>query len=85
MEVEQNFNCISLESCRMIIELFEPCDEFRRRGLLGLDGFIRLVKSALFSSLFDPAHGIPLEGISDQIFSGTTTTKNNNEEEQQCE
>ena len=60
-ESEQNVNFIDLEECVDIIQLFEPIRKFRERNLMGLDGFIRMLKCAEFSSLFNPMHGaVPL-------------------------
>ncbi|XP_058160593.1 LOW QUALITY PROTEIN: 1-phosphatidylinositol 4,5-bisphosphate phosphodiesterase eta-2 [Dasypus novemcinctus] len=55
LEVEQKMTGVTLESCRAIIEQFEPCPENRRRGVLGIDGFTNYARSPA-GDIFNPLH-----------------------------
>ncbi|XP_058516986.1 1-phosphatidylinositol 4,5-bisphosphate phosphodiesterase eta-2 [Ochotona princeps] len=55
LEVEQKMVGVTLESCRDIIEQFEPCPENRRRGVLGIDGFTNYARSPA-GDIFNPEH-----------------------------
>ncbi|XP_037684656.1 1-phosphatidylinositol 4,5-bisphosphate phosphodiesterase eta-2-like [Choloepus didactylus] len=55
LEVEQKMTGVTLESCRDIIEQFEPCPENRSRGVLGIDGFTNYTRSPA-GDIFNPEH-----------------------------
>ncbi|XP_069933197.1 1-phosphatidylinositol 4,5-bisphosphate phosphodiesterase eta-2 isoform X2 [Oryctolagus cuniculus] len=55
LEVEQKMAGVTLESCRDIIEQFEPCPENKRKGALGIDGFTNYTRSPA-GDIFNPEH-----------------------------
>ncbi|KAM6216877.1 1-phosphatidylinositol 4,5-bisphosphate phosphodiesterase eta-2 [Rhynchocyon petersi] len=55
LEVEQKMTGVTLESCRDIIEQFEPCPENKSKGVLGIDGFTNYTRSPA-GDIFNPAH-----------------------------
>ncbi|XP_077007655.1 1-phosphatidylinositol 4,5-bisphosphate phosphodiesterase eta-2 [Tamandua tetradactyla] len=55
LQVEQKMTGVTLESCRDIVEQFEPCPENRRRGVLGIDGFTNYTRSPA-GDIFNPEH-----------------------------
>ncbi|XP_014639296.1 PREDICTED: 1-phosphatidylinositol 4,5-bisphosphate phosphodiesterase eta-2 [Ceratotherium simum simum] len=55
LEVEQKMTGVTLESCRNVIEQFEPCPENRKKGVLGIDGFTNYTRSPA-GDIFNPEH-----------------------------
>uniref|UniRef100_G1M444 Phosphoinositide phospholipase C n=1 Tax=Ailuropoda melanoleuca TaxID=9646 RepID=G1M444_AILME len=55
LEVEQKMAGVTLESCRDIIEQFEPCPENKSKGVLGIDGFTNYTRSPA-GDIFNPEH-----------------------------
>ncbi|XP_029805146.1 1-phosphatidylinositol 4,5-bisphosphate phosphodiesterase eta-2 isoform X3 [Suricata suricatta] len=55
LEVEQKMTGVTLESCRDIIEQFEPCPENKSKGVLGIDGFTNYTRSPA-GDIFNPEH-----------------------------
>uniref|UniRef100_A0A8C9UVL1 Phosphoinositide phospholipase C n=1 Tax=Spermophilus dauricus TaxID=99837 RepID=A0A8C9UVL1_SPEDA len=55
LEVEQKMKGVTLESCRDIIEQFEPCPENKSKGVLGIDGFTNYTRSPA-GDIFNPEH-----------------------------
>ncbi|XP_041118250.1 inactive phospholipase C-like protein 1 [Polyodon spathula] len=55
LEVEQGLPQVTPESCLDIINRFEPSEEGRSRGVLGVDGFTRYLLSPE-CAIFDPEH-----------------------------
>nr|XP_031319703.1 1-phosphatidylinositol 4,5-bisphosphate phosphodiesterase eta-2 isoform X7 [Camelus dromedarius] len=55
LEVEQKMTGVTLESCRDIIEQFEPCPENKRKGAMGIDGFTNYTRSPA-GDIFNPEH-----------------------------
>ncbi|XP_057606378.1 1-phosphatidylinositol 4,5-bisphosphate phosphodiesterase eta-2 isoform X2 [Hippopotamus amphibius kiboko] len=55
LEVEQKMTGVTLESCRGIIEQFEPCPENKSQGLMGIDGFTNYTRSPA-GDIFNPEH-----------------------------
>ncbi|XP_073937658.1 1-phosphatidylinositol 4,5-bisphosphate phosphodiesterase eta-2 isoform X2 [Castor canadensis] len=55
LEVEQKMKGVTLESCRGIIEQFEPCPENKSKGMLGIDGFTNYTRSPA-GDIFNPEH-----------------------------
>ncbi|XP_022370401.1 1-phosphatidylinositol 4,5-bisphosphate phosphodiesterase eta-2 [Enhydra lutris kenyoni] len=55
LEVEQKMAGVTLESCRDIIQQFEPCPENKRKGVLGIDGFTNYTRSPA-GDIFNPEH-----------------------------
>ncbi|XP_062049327.1 1-phosphatidylinositol 4,5-bisphosphate phosphodiesterase eta-2 [Lepus europaeus] len=55
LEVEQKMVGVTLESCRDIIEQFEPCPENKSKGVLGIDGFTNYTRSPA-GDIFNPEH-----------------------------
>ncbi|DAA21195.1 TPA: phospholipase C, eta 2-like [Bos taurus] len=55
LEVEQKMTGVTLESCRDIIEQFEPCPENKSKGAMGIDGFTNYTRSPA-GDIFNPEH-----------------------------
>ncbi|XP_060140044.1 LOW QUALITY PROTEIN: 1-phosphatidylinositol 4,5-bisphosphate phosphodiesterase eta-2 [Globicephala melas] len=55
LEVEQKMTGVTLESCRDIIEQFEPCPENKSKGTMGIDGFTNYTRSPA-GDIFNPEH-----------------------------
>lgn len=55
LEVEQKMTGVTLESCRDIIEQFEPCPENKSKGAMGIDGFTNYMRSPA-GDIFNPEH-----------------------------
>uniref|UniRef100_A0A667HSE6 Phosphoinositide phospholipase C n=1 Tax=Lynx canadensis TaxID=61383 RepID=A0A667HSE6_LYNCA len=55
LEVEQKMTGVTLESCRDIIEQFEPCPENKSKAVLGIDGFTNYTRSPA-GDIFNPEH-----------------------------
>ncbi|XP_053061692.1 1-phosphatidylinositol 4,5-bisphosphate phosphodiesterase eta-2 [Acinonyx jubatus] len=55
LEVEQKMTGVTLESCRGIIEQFEPCPENKSKAVLGIDGFTNYTRSPA-GDIFNPEH-----------------------------
>ncbi|XP_055275349.1 1-phosphatidylinositol 4,5-bisphosphate phosphodiesterase eta-2 isoform X1 [Moschus berezovskii] len=55
LEVEQKMTDVTLESCRDIIEQFEPCPENKSKGAMGIDGFTNYTRSPA-GDIFNPEH-----------------------------
>ncbi|XP_032157473.1 1-phosphatidylinositol 4,5-bisphosphate phosphodiesterase eta-2 isoform X3 [Mustela erminea] len=55
LEVEQKMAGVTLESCRDIVEQFEPCPENKSQGVLGIDGFTNYTRSPA-GDIFNPEH-----------------------------
>nr|XP_058921450.1 1-phosphatidylinositol 4,5-bisphosphate phosphodiesterase eta-2 [Kogia breviceps] len=53
--VEQKMTGVTLESCRDIIEQFEPCPENKSKGTMGIDGFTNYTRSPA-GDIFNPEH-----------------------------
>jgi hypothetical protein len=56
LESEQNVDSISIEDCEGLINTFEPVKNLSILGLIGIDGFTRLMLDAGWTSLFNPVH-----------------------------
>ncbi|KAJ8780636.1 hypothetical protein J1605_000679 [Eschrichtius robustus] len=55
LEAEQKMTGVTLESCRDIIEQFEPCPENKSKGTMGIDGFTNYTRSPA-GDIFNPEH-----------------------------
>ncbi|XP_045868355.1 1-phosphatidylinositol 4,5-bisphosphate phosphodiesterase eta-2 isoform X4 [Meles meles] len=55
LEVEQKMAGVTLESCRDIVQQFEPCPENKSKGVLGIDGFTNYTRSPA-GDIFNPEH-----------------------------
>ncbi|XP_047727600.1 1-phosphatidylinositol 4,5-bisphosphate phosphodiesterase eta-2 isoform X2 [Prionailurus viverrinus] len=55
LEVEQKMTGVTLESCRDIIQQFEPCPENKSKAVLGIDGFTNYTRSPA-GDIFNPEH-----------------------------
>ncbi|XP_012920143.1 1-phosphatidylinositol 4,5-bisphosphate phosphodiesterase eta-2 isoform X1 [Mustela putorius furo] len=55
LEVEQKVVGVTLESCRDIVQQFEPCPENKTKGVLGIDGFTNYTRSPA-GDIFNPEH-----------------------------
>ncbi|KAM9110749.1 1-phosphatidylinositol 4,5-bisphosphate phosphodiesterase eta-2 [Megaptera novaeangliae] len=55
LEAEQKMTGVTLDSCRDIIEQFEPCPENKSKGAMGIDGFTNYTRSPA-GDIFNPEH-----------------------------
>uniref|UniRef100_A0A8D0VNU2 Phosphoinositide phospholipase C n=1 Tax=Sus scrofa TaxID=9823 RepID=A0A8D0VNU2_PIG len=55
LEGEQKMTGVTLETCRDIIEQFEPCPENKSKGAMGIDGFTNYTRSPA-GDIFNPEH-----------------------------
>uniref|UniRef100_UPI00358FD53F 1-phosphatidylinositol 4,5-bisphosphate phosphodiesterase eta-2-like n=1 Tax=Myxine glutinosa TaxID=7769 RepID=UPI00358FD53F len=55
MQTEQQMNDVSEEQCRSIVDNFEPCEENKVHGVLGIDGFTNYMRSPE-GDIFNQSH-----------------------------
>ncbi|MGH0142393.1 UNVERIFIED_CONTAM: hypothetical protein FKN15_009547 [Acipenser sinensis] len=66
LEAEQGLTQVTPESCLDIINRFEPSEEGRSRGVLGVDGFTRYLLSPE-CTIFDPEHKCVCQDMSQPL------------------